>query len=139
MRISVEDLFVGVAAGDAADDDAQGHARTLDARVAMMNGRVNHDSVAPVHANTSTQQNQKYTAPDCSDSHPLDGPRSELVLPADIFELVHLGSRSIQAVWEGGRRVCGIDWKMIFPGVADQLEVSLKLAEERLCYTTCCL
>ncbi len=30
MRISVEDLFVGVAAGDAADDDAQGHARTLD-------------------------------------------------------------------------------------------------------------
>src|SRR5260370_16582306 len=71
MRISVEDLFVGVAAGDAADDDAQGHARTLDARVAMMSGRVNHDSVAPVHANTSTQQNQKYTAPDCSDSHPL--------------------------------------------------------------------
>src|SRR5713226_3416247 len=107
-----------------------------------MAGRVNHDSVAPVHGNTSTQQNEKYTAPDCSDSptpysacrtalpavrsayscwrfalpflarslaymlaarispaeipcrrhatltgHALDGPRSELVLPADIFEL----------------------------------------------------
>ena len=45
----------------------------------------------------------------------------------------HLESRFIQAVWEGGRRVCGIDWKTIFPRVAYQPDVSLKLSEERLC------
>jgi hypothetical protein len=45
MRISVEDLFEGVADGDAADVHAHGHARARDARLAMMNGRVNHDSV----------------------------------------------------------------------------------------------
>src|SRR5690242_4477549 len=91
MRISVEDLFEGVATGDAADDDAQGHACTLDARVAMMNGRVNHDSVAPVHGNTSTEQNQKYTTPDCSDS------------PTPLRNQILIRSTSSSEIWSSVR------------------------------------
>src|SRR5216683_2657206 len=87
MRISVEDLSEGVAAGDA----AQGHACTLDARVAMMNGRVNHDSVAPVHGSTSTQQNQKYTAPDCSDS------------PTPLRDQILIRSTSSSEIWSSVR------------------------------------
>src|SRR5208337_2680939 len=42
-------LLRRIAVSDAAGNDAYGNARALDARIAMMDGRVDRDSITPVH------------------------------------------------------------------------------------------
>ena len=48
LRIRVEELLRRVAIRNAANHDAYGHARPRDARLAVMDGRIDYDSIAPV-------------------------------------------------------------------------------------------
>jgi hypothetical protein len=51
LRPSSQDLLRRVAVGDAADNHTHRHTRALDARIAVMDRRIDDDPLAPVLAN----------------------------------------------------------------------------------------